>query len=231
MLRMLSVATLASLALAAGLAFVPGAEAPAVAQPMRAGACPLRLGDQQSLECHCSAQATSRGDIYGSNFYTDDSAVCRAALHAGVIGEDGGRVSVYAARGQSSYPTVERNGVTSTGYGNWPRSIAFRLDGRRARRSEIHSCPANSMSMSPGESLTCSCEPGSTEAGTVWGSGPYTSDSGVCRAALHAGVIDAGGGTLRLRALPGRSSYAASRRNGVATRGWGANGGSFDFDD
>lgn len=231
MLRMLSITTFAALSIAAGFAFVPGAEAPAGAQPRRADGCPLRLGDQQSLECHCSARATSAGNIYGSNFYTDDSAICRAALHAGVIDEDGGRVSVYAARGQSSYPAVERNGVASTGYGNWPRSIAFRLDGRRARRSEIDSCPANSMSMSPGESLTCSCEPGSTETGQVWGSGPYTSDSGVCRAALHAGVIDADGGTLRLRALPGRSAYAASRRNGVSTRGWGANGGSFDFDD
>lgn len=230
MLRNLSIAAFTSLAVVAGFAMVPGAEAPASAQPARAGACPLRLGNQQSLECYCSAGATAQSQIYGSNFYTDDSAICRAALHAGVIDERGGRVSVYATRGQSSYPSVQRNGVESTGYGNWPRSIAFRLDGRRARRAALDSCPANAMGMSVGESLTCSCEPGSTETGYVWGSGPYTSDSGVCRAAVHAGVIDADGGTLRLRALPGRSAYAASRRNGVATNGWGANGGSFDFD-
>lgn len=230
MLRSLSITAFACFSVAAGFAMGPGAEAPASAQPARGGACPLRLGNQQSLECYCSARAASQGNIYGSNFYTDDSAICRAAVHAGVIDEDGGRVSVYSTRGQSSYPAVERNGVESTGYGNWPRSIAFRLDGRRARRESLDSCPANSMSMSAGESLTCSCEPGSTETGQVWGSGPYTSDSGVCRAALHAGVIDAEGGTLRLRALPGRSAYAPSRRNGVATRGWGANGGSFDFD-
>jgi len=231
MLRMLSITTVAILGIAAAFSLVPGAEAPAAAQPGRRDACPLRLGQQPSLVCDCSGQATSRGSIYGSTFYTDDSAICRAALHAGVIDEDGGRVSVYADRGQSSYPAVERNGVTSTGYGNWPRSIAFRLEGRRARRSEVGSCPANAMGMSAGESFTCSCEPGSTETGTVWGSGPYTSDSGVCRAALHAGVIDEDGGILRLRALPGRSSYAGSRRNGVATNGWGANGQSFDFDD
>lgn len=231
MLRILSFATFGFLSLAVGLTPVPGAEAQAGAQARRGNACPLRLGDQQqSLECYCGGAAAAQGNVYGSNFYTDDSAICRAALHAGVIDEDGGRVSVYSTRGQSSYPAVERNGVTSTGYGNWPRSIAFRVDGRRTQRSEIEACPANSMSMSPGESLTCSCEPGSTEPGTIWGSGPYTSDSAVCRAAVHAGVIDADGGTLRLRALPGRSAYRGSRRNGVTTSDWGANGGSFDFD-
>lgn len=229
MLRLIALAICATFAITVGLVFLPGAETPASAH-MGADACPLRLGDQRALDCYCSARAASQGAIYGSNFYTDDSAICRAAVHAGVIDEDGGQVSVYADRGQPSYPAVERNGVASTGYGNWPRSIAFRLEGRRARRSEVESCPANSMSMSPGDGLTCSCEPGSTETGTVWGSGPYTSDSSVCRAALHAGVIDADGGTLRLRALPGRSGYSASRRNGVETRGWGANGGSFDFD-
>ena len=40
--------------------------------------------------------------------------------------------------------------------------------------------------------LTCQCPPGSTAAGTVWGSGAYTTDSRICRAAMHAGAIGAG---------------------------------------
>ena len=220
------------LALAAGLAFVPGAEAPASAQPDARRRLPAAAGRPALARMPLQRP----GDVAGRHIRLQflhrrfgdlpRRSACRRhrrgrRTRLGLCGAG----PILLSRPSSATAS------TSTGYGNWPRSIAFRLDGRRARRSEIDSCPANSMSMSAGESLTCSCEPGSTETGQVWGSGPYTSDSGVCRAALHAGVIDADGGTLRLRALPGRSAYAASRRNGVATRGWGANGGSFDFDD
>lgn len=33
---------------------------------------------------------------------------------------------------------------------------------------------------------------GSTTGGTVWGSNPYTIDSDMDRAALHAGIVDNG---------------------------------------
>ncbi len=53
--------------------------------------------------------------------------------------------------------------------------------------------------------------------GPVWGSGPYTSDSAICAAALHAGVLTPAGGTLRVVTEPGRQSYEGSARNGITT--------------
>ncbi len=85
----------------------------------------------------------------------------------------------------------------------------------------------------PGQALNitaptlCTCAPGAG-GGSVWGSGPYTADSSICTAALHAGVLGRGGGAVQVIPRPGQSSYAASTANGVATSGWGSYGQSFD---
>lgn len=99
---------------------------------MGADACPLRLGDQRALDCYCSARAASQGAIYGSNFSTDDSAICRAALHAGVFDEDGGRVSVYVDRGQPSCPgrsgAPSSHGAAGSGLVRQPHAPHWFLD-------------------------------------------------------------------------------------------------------
>lgn len=62
----------------------------------------------------------------------------------------------------------------------------------------------------------------------VWGSGPYTDDSSVCRAGVHAGVITYDrGGRVTVELLPGQNSYRGSTRNGVETQDYGSWGNSF----
>jgi hypothetical protein len=68
---------------------------------------------------------------------------------------------------------------------------------------------------------TYNCAPGTTPA-SVWGSGPYTSDSSICTAAVHAGKIThAGGGLVTIMMVPGGSAYVASTKNGVTTNAYG----------
>jgi len=55
------------------------------------------------LACECSPEATANGSVYGMDIYTSDSSICRAALHAGVIGKPGGPVSVVTAAGRTAY--------------------------------------------------------------------------------------------------------------------------------
>lgn len=55
----------------------------------------------------------------------------------------------------------------------------------------------------------------------------YTGDSSVCRAALHAGAIDAGGGSITVFPEKGRESYAGVTRNGVRSRNFGSYKASF----
>ena len=86
--------------------------------------------------------------------------------------------------------------------------------------------PCGDVNYSGGQ-VDCAC-PANSGGGSVWGSGPYTGDSHICTAAMHAGVIGASGGNVRLIDRPGQSSYAGSSANGVQTSSWGSYGQSYD---
>jgi hypothetical protein len=85
----------------------------------------------------------------------------------------------------------------------------------------------NAESYRQGQKMTLSCQPYGTP-GTVWGSDIYTSDSSVCTAAVHAGLITfEQGGAFVLEAGPGMASYRGTQRNGVTTQSWAEFGASF----
>lgn len=82
-----------------------------------------------------------------------------------------------------------------------------------------------------GQTFTYVCPPQGVIGASVWGSNPYTMDSAICPAAVHAGKITPGkGGTVTIQVQPGASSYQGSARNGVGSQGWGAYDSSFSFD-
>lgn len=67
--------------------------------------------------------------------------------------------------------------------------------------------------------------------GRVWGSNPYTADSVLAAAAVHAGVLRPDEeGVVRVTLLPGQQAYAGSKRNLVETRSWGMFGLSYRID-
>lgn len=55
------------------------------------------------------------------------------------------------------------------------------------------------------------------QGGTVWGSGPFSADSCVCRAALHAGAIEKNGGTFRVTKTKGLDNYKGSESRGIVS--------------
>jgi hypothetical protein len=65
-------------------------------------------------------------NVWGTDIYTDDSSICVAAVHAGLITfATGGRVAIEGAAGQQSYAASDRNGVRSRDYGSMPNSFRF----------------------------------------------------------------------------------------------------------
>jgi len=65
-------------------------------------------------------------DIWGTDVYTDDSSICTAAVHVGLIKrETGGRVTIIIRPGLDHYRGSIRNGIVSTGYGPWDGSFVF----------------------------------------------------------------------------------------------------------
>ncbi|HLF59946.1 MAG TPA: LCCL domain-containing protein [Acidimicrobiia bacterium] len=62
--------------------------------------------------------------VWGTGIYTDDSSVCSAGVHAGVITvEDGGDVIIEIRPGQESYTASSANGVNSGSWGVWTGSF------------------------------------------------------------------------------------------------------------
>ncbi len=82
--------------------------------------------DGERFAYDCPADGTVDRTVWGTDVYTDDSSVCTAAVHAGLITvEDGGRVVIEIAPGEETYTGSEANGVTSLDYGSWDGSFTF----------------------------------------------------------------------------------------------------------
>lgn len=94
---------------------------------------------------------------------------------------------------------------------------------------DIGECRAASKWRGTGKALSCSCPANISNTGSVWGTDIYTDDSYICKAALHAGRIDRSGGQVSIQMLPGQSSYAGTRRNGVTTMSYRSYAGSYRF--
>lgn len=185
-------------------------------------------------EVQCPPNGTLR-NVWGTDVYTDDSSVCSAAVHAGLISlARGGAVRVFVGAEQIAYTGSPRNGVTTLNYGRFAGSFAFdpgafervprapegatpvawndTLASRRAERivRERHWCPPHGA------------------AGSVWGTDVYTDDSSVCTAAVHAGVISlSDGGVFTVSNGPGRDHFVGASRHGVTSNEFARFEGSF----
>jgi hypothetical protein len=159
---------------------------------------------------------------WGTGTYSDDSSICTAAIHAGVIPAGaGGEVSVTIADGLPSYPPSTANGVTTSSWGSWGRSFTVAATGGVSTIS----CAMNAQGVPADTTVVC---PPGCGTSTAWGEDVYSDDSSICTAAIHAGVIQAAtGGPVHVTIAPGQSAYPATSRNGVTTSSWGAWGRSF----
>jgi hypothetical protein len=199
--------------------------------------CPRTLGElgpaaaptvDAPLVCTCSLASLSQGEVWGMDVYRDQSAICRAALHAGAVRANGGVVTVYPVRGLGTYIGVPRHGVGSKPFDTWPRSIAFSKPdpGALARLP----CPHTGEGMPADEQpFSCWCSPTDVLQGDVWGSGVYSADSVLCRAAVHAGALTLNGGIATLRMEPGLAGYDGSVQNTVKSAQHGPADVSYRF--
>ena len=181
----------------------------------------------------CPANGT-RGNVWGTNTYTDDSSVCTAAVNFGLITvAEGGTVTIEIRPGQPAYAASSRNGTTSQSYGSFTGSFVF--VGTPTHESKVGfgggdwSANAVDFRGQNGASYLYSC-PAKGELGDVYGTGTYTDDSSVCSAAVHAGLITvAAGGDVTVQIRPGARSYSGSIQHGVTSNDWDAFDGSFVF--
>ena len=196
----------------------------------------LRGKNGQQFSFGCPGGGTASGRLWGTDTYTDDSSICTAAVHAGLItAARGGTVTIEIRAGASSYKGSLRNGVTSSDYGAWHGSFVFSGgSGGGGNEPVVTSADwgtqADSLRGKNGQQFSFGCPGGGTASGRLWGTDTYTDDSSICTAAVHAGLITAArGGTVTIEIRAGASSYKGSLRNGVTSSDYGAWHGSFVF--
>lgn len=199
---------------------------------VRAEPCPLRLSINRDLPtpftCACGPESMRQGAVWGTDDYTDDSGLCQAALHAGVIPAGGGTLTVVRGPGRPLYIGSSRNSVRSNDYGDYSHSIRFADTAASPVGPEP--CPV-SLSINPDlpTPFTCRCDGDAIRTGSVWGTDIYTDDSALCQAAVHAGVIGSGGGRVTVSRGAGRPLYTGSRRNGILSHDYGEYARSIRF--
>ena len=192
------------------------------AQGMTLDICPTDYGsfpeNAPALTCGCSAAAVEDGAPSGAPIpYYYQSGLCRAALHAGAIGaERREELSVQPEEGDRFFSSgfAQRRGDPAYGprhglsggrhQGNLQCLSRLHLRVLPARR---HRLKRTGMTLDTARSdygsfpedappLTCGCSAATVkDPGTVWGANPYYYQSGLCRAAVHAGAIGAEGRT------------------------------------
>jgi hypothetical protein len=73
-------------------------------------------GQQFTFRCPAGGSVSS---VYGTDVYTDDSSVCTAAVHEGVISiAAGGVVTIRIQPGQDAFVGSERNGIKTSDFNN-----------------------------------------------------------------------------------------------------------------
>ncbi len=174
------------------------------------------------------------GTVWGNGPYTDDSSICTAAVHAGRIQiATGGQVTVFVHPGRANYAASTANGIESRPFGTYPGSFSFDAvappEAAAPPGSEAISWSASATQYrgQNGSRHVFFCPPGGSTS-SVWGSGPYTDDSSICTAAVHAGRIQlAAGGVVNVQIAQGFARYQGTARNGVTSSNFARFPGSF----
>jgi LCCL domain len=139
--------------------------------------------------------------VWGTNVYTDDSSVCTAAVHVGVItAAGGGNVTIEMRPGQKSYVSFAHNGVTTRAYASWNGSFVL------AGAPPIPGSPSGGGGGGGGGSTTttgggggAAAPPTATPTGTVLVNGrPFTGGT-----IPYRSTVDVTDGTVLLKADTG----------------------------
>jgi hypothetical protein len=119
---------------------LPTAAPPSTATPAELASGELERATEQSWHADATSYRGSNGGaftfdclrggslnpVWGTDVYTDDSSVCTAAVHAGLITlDEGGVVVIRIRRGLDAYEGSTRNGVRTSAYEHWDGSFEF----------------------------------------------------------------------------------------------------------
>uniref|UniRef100_A0A8C9XYA4 Cysteine rich secretory protein LCCL domain containing 2 n=1 Tax=Sander lucioperca TaxID=283035 RepID=A0A8C9XYA4_SANLU len=185
--------------------------------------CETRLRDKcRGGTCNrynCPANCLNKkGKVWGTVFYDVQSSICRAAIHFGVIDNNGGLVEVtrkdklpFFVRATKNvfFSSLSVTEITADCYTTVAEICPYKKPDSHCPRIF---CPAN-----------CKTQP--SYWSPVIGNNIYTDSSSICKAAIHAGAIKADGGFVDVLPLDKRKHYAGVLKNGIQSesiKAWGS---------
>jgi hypothetical protein len=175
--------------------------------------------------------ANNEAAVWGSDVYTLDSNLAKAAVHSGAL-RDGqtGVVEVELLASPESFDGSVRNDVKTLPYGPYAPG-AFRFPKvKPGPASDVTHPPAPPLAGYPAAVGKRVLYPtrGNT-IGSVWGTDVYTQDSDLGAAAVHAGFLKRGEtGMVEIEFVEAPKVFTGSNSHGVASQDWrNWNGGAF----
>ncbi|XP_029447362.1 cysteine-rich secretory protein LCCL domain-containing 1 [Rhinatrema bivittatum] len=187
--------------------------------------CEVRLRDQcKGTTCNryeCPAGCMdSKTKVIGSVYYEMQSSICRAAIHYGVLDNDGGWVDVTRHGRKNYFIKSYRHGIQSIGKYHSANSFTVAKVSFQAVTCETtveQLCPFQKpASHCPRVYCPRNCMQANPHYARVIGSRNYCDLSSICRAAVHAGVMrNQHGGYVDVMPVEKRKQYIASFQNGI----------------
>lgn len=83
------------------------------------------VGKTYDFYCQAAGEDLIHAPIWGTNVYTSNSGICTTAVHAGMISEEGGFISIELLEGQEFYTGSIKNQIESEDHIGTNLSYAF----------------------------------------------------------------------------------------------------------
>lgn len=202
------------------------------------------VGQRLTVHCPPVTKEVNFSGLQGTDFYPSDSAICVAALHAGVITTAGGTVTLQLNPGREEYQGSEHQGVRTSDRPATRRSIAFVTKSNRDEMDKLllENIPTLDWDVKftrsgfayrhlIGQQLTFRSPPAPRDRKMrlVFGTDAYDFSSHIFQAALHAGKLTENGGLVTVQINGKVPRLLGSLRNGVETRSKGSGDRTISF--
>ena len=191
------------------------------------------VGQRFAFECPERVVRAKPAAIYGTNVYSSDSPICWAALHAGVVGPEGGRITVQLNPGIDRYVGSKKNGLKSSARPATKRSMVFveaayadaltpvqREYAPRVKWKTKFTATglANRKLVGQRFVFKCPAAPSNLRGRRVYGTDRYAFNSLICLAAVHAGKLTSAGGFVTVQMMEPAGKLVGSIRNGIESK-------------
>jgi len=194
------------------------------------GLGPLKVGTKQDVFCPQGCHMTG-GQITGSGTYTSNSRICKAAIHIGAMGVEGGIVTLTISSltnktlisGSSQHGISSETSVQKSGTKMFTPTSPAAPDTTRATNAKLITCQTQGKEfryLMNGQTVDLKCPTAcNVQDGAVYGIATgYADASSVCRAAIHSGIIRADGGAFVLKLFPNQQNVTGSTANGIVSQ-------------